>query len=178
MIHTRISNCSLMGYVPSADLPCSVWTEFLKIWANIFKCANFTSKKPWIVCFFWKIKTTGNTGLTFPHGNNWLGLKWGMGTSTHHMLLLHTHARALTRSRARAPFKDWPPDAGSPRRVFELHPVPRNHSASAPQHSFLTCHAFLPFDLKVNFILLIKHMTSPVGPSPPPPQTLYNIWIH
>lgn len=96
MIYTRRANCSLKGYVPSADLPCSVWTEFLKIWANILKCANFASKNPWVVCFFWKIKATGNTGLTLPHGNNWLGLKRGMGTSTHRMLLLHTHVCALT----------------------------------------------------------------------------------
>lgn len=136
MICTRVANCSLKDYVPSADWPCLVWTGFLNIWANILKCANFTFKKkkrPSLDCLFhlknqnlwqhrvlisiWKQLIRAEVGSGHFHSP--------YASPTHTQMCVHVCARAL--------FKDWRSEPGRFQDGYWTStPIPYNHPAPTP----------------------------------------------
>lgn len=62
MVCTRAANCSLKGDVPGTGSPCLVWTEFLKLRANIWKCANLHQNTPRLSASFEKSKPLATQG--------------------------------------------------------------------------------------------------------------------
>ena len=164
MVCTRAANCSLKGYVPRASLPCLVWIEFLKLWANICKCAHLHQETPRLSASFEKSKPLATQGS---HGHMEI-IDWGWRGAWALPLPIcfpnHTH----TRMHMLFSKTDQPPDTGRfhggcvNSTLFHIATL-----AFPPDIPSFLATAFLPplqkreFDLKVKSLRRVRLSVTP-----------------